>query len=142
MEVRVGAVLLDAAAPFDALGDVAGSARSAERVGLDSLWPGDHLLLGDSPLLDSTLTLAAAAAVTQTIAIGSAIFLPSLRPLAWAGRQVATLAHLASGRLELGVGAGAARSRSTARRVSCAVTVGGGRMSSSKPFRTWWPVAR
>ena len=107
MEVRVGAVLLDAAAPFDALGDVAGSARHAERAGLDSLWAGDHLLLGDAPLLDSTLTLAAAAAVTRTIAIGSAVFLPSLRPLAWAGRQVATLAHLSSGRLELGVGAGA-----------------------------------
>ncbi len=104
MEVRVGAVLLDAAAPFDALGDVAGSARYAERAGLDSLWAGDHLLLGETPLLDSTLTLAAA---TSTIAIGSAVFLPSLRPLAWAGRQVATLAHLASGRLELGVGAGA-----------------------------------
>jgi len=107
VEVRVGAVLLDAAAPFDALGDVAGSARYAERAGLDSLWAGDHLLLGENPLLDSTLTLAAAAAVTRTIAIGSAVFLPSLRPLAWADRQVATLAHLASGRLELGVGAGA-----------------------------------
>jgi len=106
VEVRVGAVLLDAAAPFDALGNVAGSARHAERAGLDSLWAGDHLLLGDSPLLDSTLTLAAAA-VTSTIAIGSAVFLPSLRPLTWAGRQVATLAHLAAGRLELGVGAGA-----------------------------------
>jgi len=57
--------------------------------------------------LDSTLTLAAAAAVTHTIAIGSAVFLPSLRPLAWTSRQVATLAHLAAGRLELGVGAGA-----------------------------------
>jgi len=53
-------VLLDAAAPFDALGDVAGSARQAERAGLDSLWAGDHLPLGDTPLLDSTLTLAAA----------------------------------------------------------------------------------
>jgi len=105
--VRVGAVLLDAAAPFDALGDVAGSARHAEHAGLDSLWAGDHLLLGDAPLLDSTMTLAAAAAVTSTIAIGSAVFLPSLRPLAWAARQVATLAHLAQGRLQLGIGAGA-----------------------------------
>ncbi len=48
VEVRVGAVLLDAAAPFDALGDVAGSARHAERADLDSLWAGDHLLLGDT----------------------------------------------------------------------------------------------
>ena len=107
VHVQVGAVLLDAAAPFDALGEVTGSARYAEHAGLDSLWAGDHLLLGDSPLLDSTMILAAAAAVTRTIAIGSAVFLPSLRSLAWAGRQVATLAHLAAGRLELGVGAGA-----------------------------------
>lgn len=45
--------------------------------------------------------------MTHTIAIGSAVFLPSLRPLAWTSRQVTTLAHLAAGRLELGVGAGA-----------------------------------
>jgi len=105
--VRVGAVLLDAAAPFDPLADVAGSARHAEHAGLDSLWAGDHLFLGDAPLLDSMMTLAAAAAVTSTIAIGSAVFLPSLRPLAWAARQVATLAHLARGRLQLGIGIGA-----------------------------------
>ncbi len=85
VEVRVGAVLLDAAAAFDALGDVAGSARHAERAGLDSLWAGDHLLLGDTPLLDSTLTLAAAAAVTRTIAIGTG-GLPALPTAARLGR--------------------------------------------------------
>lgn len=99
--------MLDAAAPFEPLLDVAGSARYAEQVGLDCLWAGDHLVLGDAPLLDSTLTLAAAAAVTRDIGIGSAVFLPALRPLVWAGRQVATLSHLAAGRLQLGVGAGA-----------------------------------
>ncbi len=107
MRTQVGIVLLDAAAPFEPLLDVAGSARYAEQVGLDSLWAGDHLVLGDAPLLDSTLTLAAAAAVTRHIDIGSAVFLPALRPLIWAGRQVATLSHLAAGRLQLGVGAGA-----------------------------------
>lgn len=103
----MGTVLLDAAAPFEPLLDLGGSARYAEQVGLDSLWVGDHLVLGDAPLLDSTMTLAAAAAVTCQIGIGSAVFLPSLRPLVWAGRQVATLSHLAAGRLQLGVGAGA-----------------------------------
>jgi len=76
-------------------------------LGLDSLWTGDHLVLGDAPLLDSTMTLAAAAAVTHEIGVGSVVFLPSLRSLVWAGRQVATLSHLAAGRLQLGVGAGA-----------------------------------
>ena len=107
MRVRVGAVLLDAAAPFEPLLDVVGSARYAERVGLDSLWAGEHLVLADAQLLDSTLTLAAAAAVTHEIGIGSAVFLPSLRPLVWAARLVATLSHLAAVRLELGVGVGA-----------------------------------
>ncbi len=87
MRTQVGIVLLDAAAPFEPLRDVAGSARYAEQVGLDSLWAGDHLVLGDAPLLDSTLTLAAAAAVTRDMGIGSAVFLPALRPLVWAGRQ-------------------------------------------------------
>lgn len=107
MRTQVGIVLLDAAAPFQPVLDVAGSARYAEQVGLDCLWAGDHLVMGDVPLLDSTLTLAAAAAVTRDIGIGSAVFLPALRPLIWAGRQVATLSHLAGGRLQLGVGAGA-----------------------------------
>lgn len=101
-------MLLDAAAPADPLLDVAGSSRVAERAGLDSLWAGDHLVLGDVPLLDAAMTLAAAAAATERITIGTAVFLPSLRPLAWAARQVATLAHLAGpGRLQLGVGVGA-----------------------------------
>lgn len=145
VEVRVGAVLLDAAAAFDALGDVAGSARHAERAGLDSLWAGDHLLLGDTPLLDSTLTLAAAAAVTRTIAIGTGGLpcppygrspgpadrsppSPTSRPADW---------NWASGPAPA-----PARSRSTARRVSCAVTAGDGRTSSSRPFPSWWPVGR
>jgi len=64
------------------------------------------LLDAAAPLLDSTLTLAAAAAVTRQIGIGSAVFLPALRPLVWAGRQVATVSHLAAGRLQLGGGRG------------------------------------
>src|SRR6185312_4406003 len=43
---------------------------------------------------------------TSSIAVGYAIFVPSLRPLAWAVRQVATLQHIAGGRLQLGVAGG------------------------------------
>jgi alkanesulfonate monooxygenase SsuD/methylene tetrahydromethanopterin reductase-like flavin-dependent oxidoreductase (luciferase family) len=57
-------------------------------------------------VLDSGLTLAVAAAVTSSIAVGYAIYVPSLRPLAWAARQVATLQHIAGGRLQLGVALG------------------------------------
>ncbi len=107
MRVDVGAVLPETPAPGESLPDVAGLARLAERAGLDCLWAEDRLLAGQLPVLDSTLTLAAAAAVTDRIAIGFSIYVPSLRPLAWAAKQIASLQHIAgSGRLRLGVGLG------------------------------------
>jgi alkanesulfonate monooxygenase SsuD/methylene tetrahydromethanopterin reductase-like flavin-dependent oxidoreductase (luciferase family) len=60
-----------------------------------------------TPLPDSALSLAAAAAVTSSITVGYTIYVPSLRPLAWAAMQVATLQHIAGGRLQLGVAIGA-----------------------------------
>jgi len=107
MRVEVGAVVPETTAPEDALPDVAGLARLAERAGLDCLWAEDRLLAGQLPVLDSSLMLAAAAAVTGRIAIGFAIYVPSLRSLAWAAKQIASLQHIAgSGRLRLGVGLG------------------------------------
>ena len=52
--------------------------------------------------------LAAAAAATERIEIGSAVFVPSLRNLSWALKQVATVQLVAGGRLQLGVALGAA----------------------------------
>jgi alkanesulfonate monooxygenase SsuD/methylene tetrahydromethanopterin reductase-like flavin-dependent oxidoreductase (luciferase family) len=90
------------------LPDVAAVARHAEEVGLDGVWAGDHLAIGGLPLLDAPLTLAAAAAVTARISIGTAILVPSLRPLVWAAKQVATLVQIAGAdRVQLGVGVGA-----------------------------------
>lgn len=106
--VSVGAVLADAAAPSDIFGDIPSAARYAESVGLASLWAGDHLTMGPVPLLDCTLVLAAAAAATDRVLVGTAVFVPSLRPLAWAAKQVATLSLLGGERrLQLGVAAGA-----------------------------------
>jgi len=134
-------VLLDAAAPFDAL-VTSPARRHAERAGLDSLWAGDHLLLGDTPLLDSTLTLAAAAAVTRTITIGSAVFLPSLRPLVWPAGRSPPSPTSPPADWSWASGPARARSRSTARQVSGALTAGGARTSSSRPFPACWPVVR
>ena len=69
--VRVGATLVDPAAPADTHADIAAAARLAESAGLDSLWAGDHLSAGPVPVLDSTLVLAAAAGATRRIDIGS-----------------------------------------------------------------------
>lgn len=106
MPVSVGVLLPEFISPEVALPDVAGLAVVAEQAGLDGVWTGDQLAVGDRSVLDASLTLAAAAAVTSRIEIGFAIFVPSLRPLAWAAKQIASLQHHAGGRLRLGVAIG------------------------------------
>ncbi|MER5389062.1 LLM class flavin-dependent oxidoreductase [Saccharopolyspora sp. NPDC002686] len=82
------------------------AAYHAVDVELDSLWCGDHLASG-SPVLDGMLALATAAAVTECIDIGFAVYLPALRPHVCAAKQIATLQHLTGGdRLHLGIGVG------------------------------------
>jgi alkanesulfonate monooxygenase SsuD/methylene tetrahydromethanopterin reductase-like flavin-dependent oxidoreductase (luciferase family) len=85
--------------------DLPTAARHAEDVGLDSVWHGDHLTTGTSTV-DCTVALAAAAATTRRIRIGASVFVPAIRPLAWAAKQIASLQHVSRGRLVLGVGSG------------------------------------
>jgi alkanesulfonate monooxygenase SsuD/methylene tetrahydromethanopterin reductase-like flavin-dependent oxidoreductase (luciferase family) len=85
--------------------DLRSNARHAEDVGLDALFVGDHLVAA-VPVLDSTLTLATAAAVTDRIGIGFGVMLPALRGPAWAAKQIATLQELSGNRVILGVGSG------------------------------------
>lgn len=87
------------------LGDVRASARFAEELGLDSLWSTDHLI-ASAPMLDSSVTLATAAAVTDRIGIGYNVLLLALRPVAWAAKQISTLQTLSGDRLVVGVGTG------------------------------------
>lgn len=86
-------------------GDLRTSARQAEDAGLDSVFLGDHLMTG-RPSLDSTVGLAVAAAVTTRIRIGLSVFVPAMRPLAWAAKQIASLQQVSGERLILGVGSG------------------------------------
>ena len=81
------------------------AARHAEDLGLDSVWHGDHLATG-MPSLDCAVALAAAAAGTSRIRIGASVFIPAIRPLAWAAKQIASLQHVSAGRLILGIGSG------------------------------------
>jgi alkanesulfonate monooxygenase SsuD/methylene tetrahydromethanopterin reductase-like flavin-dependent oxidoreductase (luciferase family) len=104
--VSIGVSFPESIMPGTPLPDIAGLAGLAEQAGLDGVWVGDRLAAGELSVLDSSLTLAAVAAATSSIAVGYAIFVPSLRPLAWAVRQVATLQHIAGGRLQLGVAGG------------------------------------
>ncbi|WP_216215553.1 LLM class flavin-dependent oxidoreductase [Amycolatopsis aidingensis] len=87
------------------LGDVRESARFAEELGLDSIWSTDHVL-ASAPILDSTVVLSTAAAVTDRITVGFNVMLLALRPVAWAAKQVSTLQYVSGDRLVLGVGTG------------------------------------
>ncbi len=106
MPVSIGALFPEAIVPGTPLPDIASLAALAEQADLDGVWAGDRLADGELSVLDSSLSLAVAAAVTSRIAVGYAIYVPSLRPLAWAAKQVATLQHIAGGRLQLGVALG------------------------------------
>jgi Luciferase-like monooxygenase len=77
------------------LGDVRASARLAGEAGLDSVWSTDHLV-ASAPILDSTVVLATAAAVTDRITIGFGVMPLALRPVAWAAKQIATLQQVSA----------------------------------------------
>jgi alkanesulfonate monooxygenase SsuD/methylene tetrahydromethanopterin reductase-like flavin-dependent oxidoreductase (luciferase family) len=77
----------------------------AEELGFDSGWVGDHLSF-HPPVLDAICALAAAAPVTRTLVLGTAVLLLPLRNPVWTAKQLATVQVLAPGRLILGVGVG------------------------------------
>ena len=78
------------------------TARTAEGLGYSTLVMPDHL--GDQ--LSPTPALAAAAAVTETLRVGTLVFANDFRHPAVLAKETATLDLLSDGRLEVGVGAG------------------------------------
>lgn len=90
----------------------------AEERGADSLWVSHHVLhagwvadrLGDDgPYWDALTTLAVLAGATTTARLGTSVLvLPYLHPVPTA-KALATIDHLSSGRLDLGVGVGGLR---------------------------------
>src|SRR5438309_7491925 len=79
-------------------------AERAEMLGFDSVWAGDAPFA--RPRFDPLTLLAAVAARTERLIVGTAIVLPVLRhPLLFA-HTVATVDRIAEGRFVLGVGAG------------------------------------
>lgn len=92
--------------------DVAGLhayAERAETLGFESLWAWDHILLGVEPafpILDSITTLAAVAARTDRIKLGTGVLVLPLRNPVVAAKALGSLDVISSGRLVLGVAAG------------------------------------
>lgn len=79
-----------------------------EELGFDSVWIGDSLLA--KPRAEPLSLLAAVAAVTDRVELGTAVLLASMRRAEQLAQQAATVDALADGRLVLGVGAGPAGS--------------------------------
>ena len=78
--------------------------QTAEALGYDSVWVGDHVLW-PSFWPEPVTMLAAASAVTDRIHLGTGILLAALRRPAPLAKQTATLQWLSNGRFRLGVGA-------------------------------------
>ncbi|MGW1048480.1 LLM class flavin-dependent oxidoreductase [Streptomyces sp. NPDC002586] len=79
-------------------------ARQAEALGFDSVWTGDSLTA--RPRLDPLVVLSAVAAVTHRITVGTAALTPALRHPLIGANMIASLSHVAAGRLVLGLGSG------------------------------------
>jgi probable F420-dependent oxidoreductase len=77
-------------------------AERAEALNFDSVWVGDSLIA--RPRHDPMTLLAAVAARTRRVEMGTAVLLPALRNPVVLAQQVATLDRIAEGRLILGVG--------------------------------------
>ena len=78
----------------------------AEEAGLDSVWVGDSLTA--KPRLEAMTTLAAIAARTSKVRLGTAVMLMALRHPVLLAQMVGTVDLISGGRLQLGVGVGGA----------------------------------
>jgi len=83
--------------------------EQAEAWGFDSAWTYDHIgwrSLVDGPWFGPVTTLAAAAAVTSRIRLGTFVASPNVRHPVPFAREVLALDDVSGGRLLLGIGAG------------------------------------
>ena len=82
------------------------SVSECERLGYNSVWLDDHLMLKKMPILESWTTLSALSRVTKTIRLGTMVTCNSFRNPALLAKMAATFDNISNGRLELGIGAG------------------------------------
>lgn len=98
-------LLLKETNPTDA-GLVIRLAQRVEEAGLDSVWVGDSLIA--KPRLEPLTTLAAVAAVTERVRLGTAVLLMALRNPVLLAQSMATVDLISRGRLIIAAGAGGA----------------------------------
>jgi alkanesulfonate monooxygenase SsuD/methylene tetrahydromethanopterin reductase-like flavin-dependent oxidoreductase (luciferase family) len=113
MTLRIGFGLITAQVPtwakhsvVDEYADTLAMTRLVEDLGYDSIWVSEHHLAEDSYLPSTLPLLAAMAAVTSRLTLGTAIVLaPMQHPLRFA-EDCAVVDVISGGRLVLGMGAG------------------------------------
>jgi alkanesulfonate monooxygenase SsuD/methylene tetrahydromethanopterin reductase-like flavin-dependent oxidoreductase (luciferase family) len=85
-------------------------AEATERAGLDALFRSDHyrsIVRGEpAGSLDAWATLAALAARTERIRLGTLVSPVTFRPPSVLAKNAVTVDHVSGGRVELGIGAG------------------------------------
>src|SRR5918992_3159613 len=91
--------------------DLREMARLAERIGLDSVWVGDHLLYRDDGRpprgpWEAWSLLSALAAVTERVEIGPLVAATGFHAPAMLAKKAATVDEISGGRVILGLGAG------------------------------------
>ena len=85
------------------------AAVTFDRLGFDSVWVCDHLYgvpMPNLPILEAWSELAAVAAVTERVELGTLVTPPFFRNPAVFAKQVATIDHVANGRTIVGLGCG------------------------------------
>ena len=91
--------------------DLARMATTAEALGYDSIWVGDHLIYRDGDQAprgpwEAWTVMAALAAITERVEIGPLVACTSFHSPAMIAKKAATLEEVSGGRLILGLGAG------------------------------------
>jgi probable F420-dependent oxidoreductase len=88
------------------------SAEAAERLGFDSVWATEHIIVGPEAVepygrvYDPLVTLAWIAGFTERVGLGTSIVLVPLHHPIRLAKEAATLQEVSGGRLRLGIGVG------------------------------------
>jgi alkanesulfonate monooxygenase SsuD/methylene tetrahydromethanopterin reductase-like flavin-dependent oxidoreductase (luciferase family) len=89
-----------------AYAELRSDAEFAERVGLDTVWLADQAVPDRLPILEAWTALAALAADTNRIRLGTLITNVAIRNPMLLARQALTVDQISGGRLDVGIGAG------------------------------------
>jgi len=106
---RIGVVMW----PIEPWPEARAQWQRAEELGFAHAWVYDHTAWrGHTPWYDGYSTLAAVAAVTTTIGLGTLVTSPNFRHPVPTAHAVRTIDQISGGRLELGIGSGGAGHKS------------------------------